>query len=67
VLLAAARDGDEHAFGLLWRRTNPGLLRYLRVVAPGRAQPAGAATWGELVHVLATFRGAEAQWRTGQL
>lgn len=63
-LVAAVRSGDEHAFGLLWRQTDPGLLRYLRVVAAGRVEQTAAATWHELLRVLGDFRGTEAQWRT---
>jgi DNA-directed RNA polymerase specialized sigma24 family protein len=63
-LVAAIRTGDERAFGLLWRRTNPGLLRSLNVVATGRAAAVAAATWRELVRELGRFGGSETQWRT---
>jgi RNA polymerase sigma-70 factor (ECF subfamily) len=62
-VVAAARAGDEHAFGLLWRATNPGLRRYLCVVAPGRAERVAAQVWPELVRLLRRFDGTESQWR----
>ena len=37
-VLAAAVEGDERAFALLWRELQPGLLRYLRVVAPAACE-----------------------------
>lgn len=63
-LVGAVRRGDEYAFGLLWQATTPTLLRYLRVVVPGRADEVATATWRDLVHELRRFRGTEAQWRT---
>jgi DNA-directed RNA polymerase specialized sigma24 family protein len=63
-LAHAARAGDEHAFGLLWRRTNPGLIRYLRVMAPARADELAVAVWRSLVDDLPRSRGTETQWRT---
>ena len=38
AVLAAAADGDELAFGALWRDLQPALLRYLNAFAPGRAR-----------------------------
>ncbi|HZC70191.1 MAG TPA: sigma factor-like helix-turn-helix DNA-binding protein [Jatrophihabitans sp.] len=63
-LIAAARRGDAHAFGLLWQQTNPGLRRYLRVVARDQVDLVAALTWQELVRTLPRFRGGEAQWQT---
>jgi DNA-directed RNA polymerase specialized sigma24 family protein len=63
-LVAAVRGGDEHAFGVLWQRTNPGLVRYVGVVAPGRVESVTAAVWRDLVRELPRFRGDESQWRT---
>ena len=58
--LAGARDGDEHAFALLWRDLNPAVLRYLRVVAPGTAEDTAADVWLEVCRGLERFRGHEA-------
>ncbi|HEU5006413.1 MAG TPA: sigma factor-like helix-turn-helix DNA-binding protein [Jatrophihabitantaceae bacterium] len=61
--LAAARRGDEQAFVQLWRETNPGLVRYLAVLAGDRADELAIRTWAELVGRLRRFRGDEAAWR----
>src|SRR4029450_9663432 len=47
TVLAAAKDGDEDAFAVLWRDLNPALLRYLRVVAPGAAEALASEIWLE--------------------
>jgi RNA polymerase sigma-70 factor (ECF subfamily) len=62
-VLAAARSGDVDAFGELWRAANPSLVRYLRVVAPARADALVAPTWSNAVRELARFRGDEVRWR----
>jgi RNA polymerase sigma-70 factor (ECF subfamily) len=56
-------DEADRAFSVLWRDTNPALLRYLRVVAPGAAEDIAADTWVQVVRGLAAFRGDEAAWR----
>jgi RNA polymerase sigma-70 factor, ECF subfamily len=61
--LAAAQDGDETAFAVLWRDANPAILRYLKVIAPGAAEDVAAETWVQVVRGLAAFRGDEAAWR----
>jgi RNA polymerase sigma-70 factor, ECF subfamily len=61
--LAAAQDGSEVAFAVLWRDGNPALLRYLRVIAPDAAEDVAAETWVQVVRGLAAFRGDEAAWR----
>lgn len=61
--LAAAQDGSEAAFAVLWRDGNPALLRYLRVIAPDAAEDVAAETWVQVVRGLAAFRGDEAAWR----
>jgi RNA polymerase sigma-70 factor, ECF subfamily len=63
ALLAAAQDGSEAAFSLLWRDANPDLLRYLRVIAPDSAEDVAAETWVQVVRGLAAFRGDEQAWR----
>ena len=62
-LVAAAQDGSEPAFSRLWRDTNPPLLRYLRVIAPGGEEDIAAETWVHVVRGLKGFRGDESAWR----
>jgi RNA polymerase sigma-70 factor (ECF subfamily) len=62
-VLAAAQDGSEAAFAVLWRDVNPVLLRYLRVTAPGAAEDIAAETWVQVVRGLPGFRGDERAWR----
>lgn len=62
-VLAAAQDGSEAAFAMLWRDCNPALLRYLRVVAPDSVEDVAAETWVTVVRGLPGFRGDEAAWR----
>jgi RNA polymerase sigma-70 factor (ECF subfamily) len=62
-VLAQAQHGSEAAFSWLWRDTNPGLLRYLRVMAPQDADDIAAEAWLEVVRGLRRFRGDEAAWR----
>src|SRR6516165_6136550 len=63
ALLAAAQGGSDEAFAVLWRDTNPALLRYLRVLAPENAEDVAAETWVQVVRGLPRFTGDEAAWR----
>jgi RNA polymerase sigma-70 factor (ECF subfamily) len=63
AVLAAAQQGDEDAFSVLWLDGNPALLRYLKVIAPDFAEDAAAETWSWVVRGLARFRGGEGEWR----
>jgi RNA polymerase sigma-70 factor, ECF subfamily len=63
-LLAAAAGGDEQAFAVLWRELQPGLLRYLDVVAPGAAEDLASETWVDVIRGLARFRGNEQGFRS---
>ena len=63
AVLAAAQDGSEDAFAVLWRDGNPAVLRYLRVAAPDAAEDVAAETWVQVVRGLASFRGGEQDWR----
>jgi RNA polymerase sigma-70 factor (ECF subfamily) len=63
-VLAAAVGGDEHAFALLWRELQPGLLRYLEVVVPGAAEDLASETWVDVVRSLARFHGDEQRFRS---
>jgi RNA polymerase sigma-70 factor, ECF subfamily len=62
-VLAAAQNGSEEAFAILWRDGNPALLRYLRVVAPEHAEDIAAETWIQVVRGLPRFTGDEGAWR----
>lgn len=61
--LAEAQGGDEAAFTELFRSVQPGLLRYLRVVAGSAADDVAAETWVHVVRDLPTFTGGEAAFR----
>ena len=62
-VLADAQGGSEDQFAVLWRDTNPALLRYLRVLAPENAEDIAAETWVNVVRGLPRFIGDEAAWR----
>jgi RNA polymerase sigma-70 factor, ECF subfamily len=63
AVLAAAQQGDEGAFTVLWRDCNPALLRYLKVIVPESAEDVAAETWVTVVRGLDRFRGGEDDWR----
>jgi RNA polymerase sigma-70 factor, ECF subfamily len=62
-VLADAQGGSEDQFAVLWRDTNPALLRYLRVLAPESAEDIASETWVHVVRGLPRFIGDEAAWR----
>ncbi len=66
-VLAAAQDGDEGAFAILFRSVQPALLRYLRTLArnlyDGTADDVAADTWVQVVRGLNRFRGDEYGFR----
>jgi RNA polymerase sigma-70 factor (ECF subfamily) len=62
-VLAEAQGGSEDQFAVLWRDTNPALLRYLRVLAPENAEDIASETWVHVVRGLPRFVGDEAAWR----
>jgi RNA polymerase sigma-70 factor (ECF subfamily) len=62
-VLAAAQNGSEDAFAVLWRDANPSLLRYLRVVSPEYAEDIAAETWVQVIRGLPRFSGDESAWR----
>jgi RNA polymerase sigma-70 factor (ECF subfamily) len=64
AVLAAAADGDQVAFATIWLDLQPGLLRYLRVVAQGSAEDVASETWVDVVRGLARFRGDERAFRS---
>ena len=59
-VLAAAQDGDEGAFAILFRSVQPALLRYLRTLArnlhDGTADDVAAETWVQVVRGLERLR-----------
>lgn len=61
--LAAARDGDEHGFAVLWRALQPAVLRYLRVVVPDAAEDVASETWLQVARDIRRFRGDLAGFR----
>lgn len=58
-LLEAAQRGDEEAFRALFRSVQPGLLRYLEVLAGPLAEDIAAETWVGVVRNLGRFSGDE--------
>jgi RNA polymerase sigma-70 factor, ECF subfamily len=63
AVLAAATDGDELAFGVLWRDLQPPLLRYLNAFAPGAGEDLASETWLRVVGALGSFSGDERAFR----
>lgn len=61
--LAAAKQGDEDAFVVLFRSVQPALLRYLRSLGGPLAEDAAAETWVSVVRGLDRFSGDESGWR----
>jgi RNA polymerase sigma-70 factor, ECF subfamily len=62
-VLTAARHGDEHAFGRLWRDVQPGLLRYLQVIGAESVDDVASEVWLDVVRRLPTFGGDETAFR----
>ena len=61
--LEAAQAGDPDAFACLWRRYQPGLLRYLTVKAAPVAEDLAANVWTRVVGALPAFRGDEQHFK----
>jgi RNA polymerase sigma-70 factor, ECF subfamily len=57
VALAAAQDGDPDAFRLLYRDTQPRLLRYLHTLTGDDAEDIASETWLHIARDLHTFHG----------
>ncbi|HEY3479450.1 MAG TPA: RNA polymerase sigma factor [Streptomyces sp.] len=55
--VAQARDGDETAFGVVYREVHPMLLGYLRGLVADDADDVAAETWHDIVRDLGSFRG----------
>lgn len=63
AVLDLARQGDEAAFGRVWRSLQPRLLRYLRVVGCADPDDVAGETWLQVVRDLHTFSGSEKDFR----
>lgn len=62
-VLVAAQRGEGWAVGVLWRRFQPPLLRYLRGVCGASAEDAASETWLSVGDSLPRFRGDESGFR----
>ncbi|MGH3509640.1 MAG: RNA polymerase sigma factor [Nocardioidaceae bacterium] len=62
-VLSAAREGDEHAFVVLFRSVQPLLLRLLSTTLGSAAEDVAADTWVSVVRNLDRFSGDESGWR----
>ena len=63
AVLAAATNGDEQAFGALWRDLQPALLRYLNAFGPSAGEDLASETWLRVVKALDSFSGDERAFR----
>ena len=63
TLLRRAQGGGEEAFTSLWRSFQPGLVRYLRVIAGEAADDLCADTWMQVIRKLGTFEGDDKAFR----
>src|SRR4051794_26649705 len=61
--VSAARDGDEDAFRLLYRDTNPRLLRYVRGLVGDDAEDVTAEAWLRIARDIASFDGDAGAFR----
>jgi RNA polymerase sigma-70 factor (ECF subfamily) len=62
-VLAAAQEGAEWAFTLLYRDVNPRLVRYLAAQSPSIAEDLAADTWLAAARQLTAFEGGEDDFR----
>ena len=58
-----ATRGEVDAFALLWRETQPMLVRYLRVTAGEQAEDVASQTWIRVIESLGSFTGTEPGFR----
>jgi RNA polymerase sigma-70 factor (ECF subfamily) len=59
----AARDGDDTAFGLLYRAVQPRILRYLRLLVGPEAEDVASEAWLHIARDLPSFDGDFAGFR----
>ena len=57
ALVLAAQQGDEQAFGALYRSVQPLLLRYLRAMVGPEAEDVASETWLQVTRDLGSFHG----------
>ncbi|MFG1951802.1 RNA polymerase sigma factor [Micromonospora sp. NPDC048830] len=57
--IVAAQTGDEDAFRFLYRRLQPGLLRYLTALVGADAEDVASETWLQISRDLPRFAGGE--------
>lgn len=62
--VARARDGDDAAFGLVYRDVHPMLLGYLRGLIGDDADDIASETWHDIVRDLGGFRGDGMSFRS---
>jgi RNA polymerase sigma-70 factor, ECF subfamily len=62
--LSGAAVGDDASFALLYRDLQPALVRYLRTLSREHCDDVASETWLELTRSLASFTGAEPQFRS---
>jgi RNA polymerase sigma-70 factor (ECF subfamily) len=55
--ISRARRGDEDAFRMVYRATQPGLLRYVRLLVGDEAEDVASEAWLQIARDLASFRG----------
>jgi RNA polymerase sigma-70 factor (ECF subfamily) len=63
-VLSRAAAGSSDDFAVLYRDINPGLMRYLGVVAQEQAEDVAGETWLAVVKNLASFSGDENSFRS---
>jgi RNA polymerase sigma-70 factor, ECF subfamily len=56
-LVADAQRGSEHAFRLVYRAVQPGLLRYLQVLVGDDADDIASETWLQIARDISSFSG----------
>ncbi|NUP44750.1 MAG: RNA polymerase sigma factor [Streptomyces sp.] len=61
--VSRARDGDEAAFGVVYRELHPMLLGYLRGLIGDDADDIASETWHDIVRDLGGFRGSGQSFR----
>ncbi len=58
-----AQQGDEGAFRVIYRATQPGLIRYLWVLTGDAAEDVASETWLQIARDLGSFKGDAAGFR----
>ena len=63
ALVARAQSGDSEAFRVLYRDTQPRLLRYLHALVADEAEDVASETWLQVARDLETFQGDDDSFR----